>query len=48
MQKKVFWITFSMIGLFADVSLPLYWALGATIPILIFSWWLAYKTEWFE
>jgi hypothetical protein len=48
MQKKVFWITFIMLGFIADFLMPFFWALAATIPILIFSWWLAYKTEWFE
>jgi hypothetical protein len=37
-----------MLGFFADFLFPLVWAMIATIPLLIFSWWLAYKTEWFE
>ncbi len=48
MQKKVFWITFIIVGLFADVFMPLLWAIIATIPIMVFSWWLAYRTEWFD
>lgn len=31
----------------ADFVLPLWWAMGATIPIFAFSWWLAYRSEWF-
>ena len=27
--------------------LPLWWALAATIPIAIASWWVAYRSEWF-
>ena len=27
--------------------LPLWWALGATIPICCFSWWVAYRSDWF-
>ncbi len=48
MQRKVFWISFSMLGLLADVIFPLMWGMIATIPILFFCWWLAYRTEWFE
>jgi hypothetical protein len=48
MQKKVFWITFILLGLLADVALPLSWAIICTIPILIFSWWLAYRSVWFD
>jgi hypothetical protein len=48
MQRKVFWATFFMLGLCTDLILPLVWALVATIPVLLFSWWLAYRTEWFE
>ena len=48
MKSKVFWITFIVLGLCADVMLPLVWGLAVTIPVLIFSWWLAYKSEWFE
>jgi len=32
----------------ADFILPLWWALGATIPIGYISWWLAYRSGWFE
>jgi hypothetical protein len=48
MQRKVFWITFLVLGLLADLTLPLWVSLVATIPIGVFSWWLAYRTEWFE
>jgi hypothetical protein len=48
MQRKIFWITFIMLGLLGDIILPFVWAIIATIPILILSWWIAYKTEWFE
>jgi hypothetical protein len=48
MEKKIFWISFTVLGLVADVVLPLWWALGATIPIVYISWWLAYRSGWFE
>src|SRR5450755_1717099 len=47
MEKKIFWIVFTLLGLLADFTLPLWWALGATIPILYVSWWVAYKSDWF-
>lgn len=47
MQKKVFWIIFSVLGLIADFSLSIWWALIATIPITYISWWVAYRSDWF-
>jgi hypothetical protein len=47
MQRKIFWGTFAVLGLAADLFLPFWWAVGATIPLLTFSWWLAYRSEWF-
>jgi hypothetical protein len=47
MQRKVFWIVFTVLG-FASYALPLWWALFATIPIVYISWWVAYRSDWFE
>lgn len=47
MQKKVFWMLFSVLGLVADLALPLWWAIFATIPIGVASWWVAYRSDWF-
>ncbi|MFZ0410472.1 MAG: hypothetical protein WBS18_13860 [Candidatus Acidiferrales bacterium] len=47
MEKKIFWAAFTALGIGADLLLPLWWALGATIPIGLFSWWLAYRSDWF-
>jgi hypothetical protein len=47
MQRKVFWTAFTVLGLIADFALPLWWALAATVPIGVASWWLAYRSEWF-
>jgi hypothetical protein len=46
-KQKVFWTVFMALGAVADLSLPLWWALAATIPIGLASWWLAYRTDWF-
>lgn len=47
MERKIFWLLFISLGLIADFTLPLMWGLIATIPIIIFSWWVAYRSEWF-
>ena len=47
MERKVFWITFAVLGLIADFMLPIWWGLVATIPIGILSWWIAYRSDWF-
>jgi hypothetical protein len=46
-ERKIFWIIFIALGLLADFVLPLWWALLSTIPIAVFSWWVAYRSEWF-
>jgi hypothetical protein len=46
MQRKVFWITFTVLGL-PTYLLPLWWGLAATLPIAFMSWWVAYRSEWF-
>ena len=48
MQKKIFWTLFILLGLIADFMLPLVWSLIATLPILLLSWWVAYRSDWFE
>jgi hypothetical protein len=47
MERKIFWIVFTLLGLLADFLLPLWWALAATLPIGVASWWIAYRSEWF-
>jgi hypothetical protein len=47
MQRRVFWGTLTILGLLADLALPLWWALAATIPIGVLSWWIAYRSDWF-
>ena len=46
-ERKIFWLTFAVLGTVADFALPLWWALGATIPIFAVSWWIAYRSDWF-
>jgi hypothetical protein len=46
MERKVFWTSFTILGLVADFALPLWWALAATIPLGVLCWWLAYRSGW--
>jgi len=46
-ERKIFWLTFGVLGLIADFVLPFWWALGATIPVFFVSWWVAYRSDWF-
>lgn len=48
MQRKVFWGIFILLSLVADIALPLIWGVVATVPIVLLSWWIAYRSEWFE
>jgi hypothetical protein len=47
MQRKVFWLTFTALGIVADLILPFWWALGASIPVGMLAWWIAYRSDWF-
>jgi len=47
MERKVFWISFTVLGAVAGLLLPPWWALFATIPVCYVSWWVAYRSDWF-
>jgi hypothetical protein len=47
MQRKVFWLSFAALSIIADLALPLLWAILATLPIVVLSWWIAYRSDWF-
>jgi len=46
-ERKIFWLSFFVLGTAADIVLPIWWALVATIPIAFVSWWVAYRSDWF-
>jgi hypothetical protein len=46
-ERKIFWITFIILGLIADLILPIWWALAASLPLCLVSWWVAYRSDWF-
>jgi hypothetical protein len=47
MQKKVMWILIVVFSIAAEVVLPIWWGLFATLPIVVLSWWIAYRSGWF-
>lgn len=47
MERKIFWGSFTLLSLVADLLLPFWWAVAATIPLLALSWWMAYRSDWF-
>jgi hypothetical protein len=46
-QRKMFWLIAGAISVLAGLALPLLWSLAATIPILVASWWIVYRSDWF-
>ena len=48
MQRKVFWILMILLGMIAGFALPMVWAVIAQLPIIVLSWWIAYRSEWFD
>lgn len=48
MQRKVFWIAFTVTSTVAGFTLSMWWALAATVPCAFASWWVAYRSDWFE
>jgi hypothetical protein len=47
MEKKLFWTLFLGLSVLADLVLPFWWAVAATLPILLGSWWVVYRSGWF-
>jgi len=48
MERKFFGMIFIGRSLLADFLLPLVWGLVASLPIAVLSWWIAYRSGWFE
>jgi len=46
LEKKLFWIIFLGMSLLADAFLPFFWGMAATLPIVVLSWWLVYRSGW--
>ena len=49
MEKKIFWLLFTVLGVVMGVLLPsLWWNLALTLPLLVACWWVVYRSEWFS
>ena len=48
MEKRIFWGLFLILSLIVDFVFPLMWSLLLTIPILFLSWWIAFRSNWFD
>jgi len=48
MQKKLFWVIYIVLSLIADFTLPLMWSLILSVPLLILSLWVAFRSGWIE
>ena len=46
MERKIFWIVVSVLGLLAATFLPLWWAVAATFPIVLIACWAGYQSPW--
>jgi uncharacterized membrane protein len=47
MQRRMFWLIAITLSLIADFVLPFLWGVAAPLPIFVFSWWIAYRSDWF-
>jgi hypothetical protein len=47
MERRLFWMIVLVLGVLADFVLPFWWAVAATIPIFVVSWWIVYRSDWF-
>ncbi len=48
LQSKIFWATFTIVSLIVDFNVSMMWSLILQIPLLVLSWWFAYRSGWFE
>lgn len=49
MEKKIFWLLFTVLGVVMGLVLPsLWWNLALTLPLLVLCWWVVYRSGWFS
>jgi hypothetical protein len=46
-QRKMFWLVAAAMSTLAGFVLPILWSLAALPPILVISWWIVYRSDWF-
>jgi hypothetical protein len=47
-DKKIFWLLFTVLGAVMGLLLPLWWNLALTLPLLALCWWVVYRSGWFS
>jgi hypothetical protein len=47
-DKKIFWLLFTVLGALMGILLPLWWNLALTLPLLVLCWWVVYRSGWFS
>jgi hypothetical protein len=47
-DKKIFWLLFTVLGALMGILLPLWWNLVLTLPLLVLCWWVVYRSGWFS
>jgi hypothetical protein len=47
-EKKMFWAIYIVLSLVADFTLSFTWSLILSVPLLVLSWWIAFKSGWFD
>ncbi|HKM91419.1 MAG TPA: hypothetical protein VJX29_12465 [Candidatus Acidoferrales bacterium] len=45
MERKTFWITFTILGLLGLWGLPFLWAVTLIVPIGFMCWWISNRTD---
>jgi hypothetical protein len=48
MDKRIFWLLFTVLGALMGLLLPLWWNLALTLPLLVLCWWVVYRSGWFS
>jgi uncharacterized BrkB/YihY/UPF0761 family membrane protein len=46
MEKKIFWLLFTVLGILMGILLPLWCNIALTNQLLVFSWWEDYLSGW--
>jgi hypothetical protein len=46
MDKKIFWLLFTVLGAVMGLLLPLWWNLALTLPLVVLCWWVVYRSGW--
>ena len=49
MEKKIFWILFTVLGTLVCFVVPNLWlGLVLQMPLIVLCWWIVYKSGWFN